>query len=150
MRAIFEHVTAQAGVRDFRVSLSYFEIYNETLKDLLCPTAKLDVVEGLAGVDVRGARPTEVADVSAALRLLAEGDAARATAATAMNAQSSRSHCIVRITVESKKANGARARHCVAGALRTCELTRLGPRSRALLLLLLLQPAWRGAAWWRC
>jgi hypothetical protein len=111
VRAIFEHVSAQAGVREFKVSLSYFEIYNETLKDLLCPTAKLDVVEGLAGVDVRGARPTEVADLAAALRLLAEGDACRATAATAMNAQSSRSHCIVRITVESKKANGAQARY---------------------------------------
>jgi hypothetical protein len=42
-----------------------------------------------------------------ALRLLAEGDKMRATAETAMNAASSRSHAVVRFTVESKKANGA-------------------------------------------
>jgi hypothetical protein len=136
VRAIFEHVTAQAGVREFRVSLSYFEIYNETLKDLLCPAAKLDVVEGLAGVDVRGARPTEVADLAAALRLLAEGDASRATAATAMNAQSSRSHCVVRVTVESKKANGAQpAMRCPRAPHASTRLTR-SPRC--------CRSSWRG------
>ena len=136
MCAIFEHVRAQAGVREFKVSLSYFEIYNETLKDLLCPSAKLDVVEGLAGVDVRGARPTEVADLAAALRLLDVGDACRATAATAMNAQSSRSHCIARITVESKKANGKHAAMVHASA---SDVFAPAP-----------QLAWRAAVWWRC
>jgi hypothetical protein len=113
VRAIFEHVEAQAGVRDFKVSLSYLELYNETLRDLLCPVAKLDVMERKAGVYVHGAQPTEVSDLSAALCLLEKGDTTCTTAATAMNAQSSRSHCIVRIIVESKEANGALESICV-------------------------------------
>jgi hypothetical protein len=141
VRAIFEHVSAQAGVREFKVLLRYFEIYNETLKHLLCPTAKLDVAEGPGGVDLRGSRPIEVADLAAALRLLAEGDACRKTAATAMNAQSSRSHCIVRIAVESKKANGAQARYR-ADARPASVRSRNSPCS--------VQLAWKGAAWWRC
>jgi hypothetical protein len=40
--------------------MSYIEIYNEQLKDLLSPAAKLDVVEGLNGVDIRGAKPVDV------------------------------------------------------------------------------------------
>ncbi len=45
--------------------MCYVEIYNEQLKDLLCPSAKLDVVEGLSGVDIRGCTPVEVTDVNA-------------------------------------------------------------------------------------
>ncbi len=72
--------------RQFTVSLAYLEIYNETVKDLLNPSAKCDVVEGLAGVEVRGCRSADVANLAAAMRLLAEGDTRRATAETAINA----------------------------------------------------------------
>jgi hypothetical protein len=48
--------------------MSYIEIYNEQLKDLLCPSAKLDVVEGLNGVDIRGAKPVEVNEAAVRAR----------------------------------------------------------------------------------
>jgi hypothetical protein len=63
VRDVFAHV-ADTPQRAFTVLFSYLEIYNEQLKDLLNPSAKLDVVEGLAGVDVRGCKPVEVTDVN--------------------------------------------------------------------------------------
>ncbi len=126
-------------MREFKVLLSYFEIYNERLKDLLNPDAELKIVEDKKKgvVVVLGEQPTEVADLAAALRLLAEGDACRATAATAMNAQSSRSHCIVRITVESKKTIGKHTE--TAARERVSDVFAPAP-----------QLAWRAAVWWRC
>lgn len=88
-----------------QVSLSYVEIYNEQLKDLLNPDAKLDVLEdGHGGVELRGCVPADLASVEAAMRLLAKGDSRRATAETAMNAASSRSHAIVRVQISSSPA----------------------------------------------
>ena len=63
VRDVFAHVS-DTPQRAFTVLFSYLEIYNEQLKDLLNPSAKLDVVEGLAGVDVRGCKPVEVTDVN--------------------------------------------------------------------------------------
>ena len=139
MRHIFAHV-ASAPAREWKVSMSYLEIYNEQLKDLLNPSAKVDVVEGLNGVDVRGCKPVEVTEASA-LRLLLDGDARRATAETAMNAASSRSHAVVRFTVESKKANGALILLCSYAFASFSAVSRASCR--------VPQPAWRAAAWWR-
>jgi Kinesin motor domain len=139
------------------VGLQYIEIYNEQVKDLLNPSAKLDVVEAY-GVDIRGCKPVEVTEEGVrqtrpgralaapahsspsrdqALRLLAEGDARRATAETQMNSASSRSHAIVRLTISSRLSNGACAAGCAAADARA--LTPLPP-----------QPVWRAAAGWRC
>ncbi len=45
--------------------------------------------------------------------LLNRGLAARSVSATAMNAESSRSHCVVTIRVEQFMANGEVRHHCV-------------------------------------
>ena len=63
-----EEVFAYVGAtpeREFSLSLAYLEIYNENVRDLLNPAAKLDVYEGLQGVEVKNCKPTPVGDVAA-------------------------------------------------------------------------------------
>ena len=61
---MFAYVSATPE-REFSLSLAYLEIYNENVRDLLNPAAKLDVYEGLQGVEVKNCKPTPVGDVAA-------------------------------------------------------------------------------------
>ena len=92
-----------------RVTLSYCELYNEELIDLLAPEQPSggltvrDADRGQPGggiASVEGLREVLVADVSAAAACLAEGEARRHVAATAMNRASSRSHALLRVTLD--------------------------------------------------
>ncbi|XP_063379852.1 centromere-associated protein E-like [Cydia fagiglandana] len=89
--------------RDFLVRVSFIEIYNETLKDLLnCENDKIKVRDTLQGVKVDATEkftssPEEVLDI------MKEGEANRHTGATNMNEESSRSHSIFQITIESRE-----------------------------------------------
>ena len=88
---------------EWKVTLGCLEIYNEQVKDLLPPFAKcelLDMKDG--GVGMSSTSPSDVADSVAAMCLIAQAKDQRVTAATAMNAGSSRSHVILRFTVESR------------------------------------------------
>jgi hypothetical protein len=92
-----------------RVTLSYCELYNEELIDLLAaeqPIGGLIVRDaahdrGSGIVTVEGLREVVVADVAAAAACLAEGEARRHVAATAMNRASSRSHALLRVTLDA-------------------------------------------------
>lgn len=89
----------------FLVTVSFLEIYNEVIKDLLNPSDKLlkirehpDMgiyVEQLAELIVK-----EAADVT---RLLEQGNKVRQVAATQMNERSSRSHSCFTIKIASKR-----------------------------------------------
>ncbi|XP_050362827.1 centromere-associated protein E-like isoform X2 [Nymphalis io] len=88
--------------RDFLVRVSYVEIYNETLTDLLDLKKNIKIQETLQGVKVDATEklttsPEEVLDV------MRVGKANRQTGATNMNEESSRSHSIFQITIESRE-----------------------------------------------
>ncbi|XP_059060062.1 kinesin-related protein 4-like [Achroia grisella] len=88
--------------RDFLVRVSYIEIYNETLKDLLNIEKKnIKVHESFDGikVDVTEKVSTSPEEV---LKYLKEGECNRQTGATNMNEESSRSHSIFQIIIESR------------------------------------------------
>ncbi|NXW58540.1 KIF9 protein, partial [Eurystomus gularis] len=92
------------------VRISYLEIYNETLVDLLSTmrsggTSNLPmaVVDCPQGVYVRGLSVHSVSHEEDALNLLFEaGETNRAIAEHALNKNSSRSHCIFTIYLESR------------------------------------------------
>ncbi|XP_052751578.1 kinesin-related protein 4-like [Galleria mellonella] len=89
--------------RDFLVRVSYIEIYNETLKDLLNIEKKnIKVHETFEGVkvDVTEQVSTSPEEV---LKYLKQGEANRQTGATNMNEESSRSHSIFQIIIESRE-----------------------------------------------
>jgi len=85
--------------------LSYLEIYNERLRDLLQDdtgetlTLKEDPTRGIyvAG----GLREVTVKDATDCTALVQQGDRRRAAAATKMNAASSRSHAVLTLSLEA-------------------------------------------------
>ncbi|XP_013225759.2 kinesin-like protein KIF9 isoform X1 [Columba livia] len=90
------------------VRISYLEIYNETMFDLLSPAGSgpggtpMAVVDCPQGVYVKGLSIHPVSDEEDALSLLLEGEANRVIAEHTLNKNSSRSHCIFTIYIESR------------------------------------------------
>ncbi|PWN42336.1 kinesin-domain-containing protein, partial [Ceraceosorus guamensis] len=120
--------------REFLLRVSYLEIYNETLRDLLAPlparvksgslqdggddtrpaspTKALRIIEGPSRVQVVGLREDIVTSPEDVLSLLEAGQRHRHQAATDWNERSSRSHCVFTITIESrdKQVHGSEVR----------------------------------------
>ncbi|CAM9996711.1 unnamed protein product, partial [Discosporangium mesarthrocarpum] len=113
--------------RHFLLRVSYLEIYNEEIRDLLNPEGpKLQVREDpRKGVYVEAEEKT-VVDFTHVLRTLSFGERQRHVAGTEMNARSSRSHTVFRVVVESKDRfveGGAHAcQEEVDGAIRVATL----------------------------
>ncbi|XP_071590617.1 kinesin-like protein KIF9 [Heliangelus exortis] len=90
------------------IRVSYLEIYNETLSDLLCSPSspgssetQLAVVDCPQGVYVRGLSVHSVTHEEDALSLFFEGETNRVMGEHILNKNSSRSHCIFTIYLES-------------------------------------------------
>ncbi|KAM9648531.1 kinesin-like protein KIF9 isoform 2-T6 [Morphnus guianensis] len=91
------------------VRISYLEIYNETLFDLLSTMTsngtsdmQMAVVDCPQGVYVKGLSIHSVSHEEDALNLLFEGETNRMIAEHTLNKNSSRSHCIFTIYIESR------------------------------------------------
>eukprot|EP00602_Paraphysomonas_sp_CaronLab_P001022 CAMPEP_0185033720 /NCGR_PEP_ID=MMETSP1103-20130426/22960_1 /TAXON_ID=36769 /ORGANISM="Paraphysomonas bandaiensis, Strain Caron Lab Isolate" /LENGTH=699 /DNA_ID=CAMNT_0027570099 /DNA_START=449 /DNA_END=2548 /DNA_ORIENTATION=+ len=86
------------------ITVSYLEIYNETIKDLLNPSDKvLKIHESpKTGIYVKDLCELIVKDSSDIMRLIEQGNTVRRVAATNMNDQSSRSHSCFTVKIEQK------------------------------------------------
>jgi kinesin family protein 18/19 len=88
----------------YRISISYLEIYNEKIRDLL--TGKNDYLElqedQVRGVVVSGISYMSAANPQAILALLRKGNKNRIQEATGANETSSRSHAILQVYVSFK------------------------------------------------
>jgi regulator of replication initiation timing len=103
---VYQKIMASQDV-EYVVRLTYAELYNEELKDLLASGPSADklnirddpalgpVIDGIT--EVNFTTPTEVK------QLLDEGENRRHFGVTNMNAHSSRSHVLVRLNIESRK-----------------------------------------------
>lgn len=106
----FEHIFQEVAVREntkFLVRVSYLEIYNENVRDLLGSdqTAKLELKEHPdRGVYVRDLSEHVVHNTTDVLKLMAMGSKHRSVGATLMNADSSRSHSIFTVWLEACEA----------------------------------------------
>ena len=100
---MFDHVTEKTTDSiTFKIEVSYLEIYNEKVRDLLNPSEKKTLkvrehaslgpyVDGLVKTTVRTSQ--EIAD------LIEEGGKSRTIAATNMNSESSRSHSVFTVNI---------------------------------------------------
>ncbi|KAG8528141.1 Kinesin heavy chain [Bacidia gigantensis] len=89
---------------EYTVRVSYMEIYMERIRDLLVPqNDNLPVHEEKSrGVYVKGLLEVYVSSVQEVFEVMRRGGLARATAATNMNQESSRSHSIFVVTITQK------------------------------------------------
>ena len=94
---------------DSKVSISYLEIYNEIIFDLLSPVpaneqkGEINFQEDAKGnVVVKGLTKHIVANEEEAFNLLFEGESNRTVSEHQLNKASTRSHCIFTISIEMK------------------------------------------------
>uniref|UniRef100_A0A1J3ET78 Kinesin-related protein 4 n=4 Tax=Noccaea caerulescens TaxID=107243 RepID=A0A1J3ET78_NOCCA len=95
----------QDASREFLLRMSYLEIYNEDINDLLAPELrKLQIHENLEkGIFVAGLREEIVASPQQVLEMMEFGESHRHIGETNMNLYSSRSHTIFRMIIESRQ-----------------------------------------------
>ncbi|KAK0126246.1 hypothetical protein ONS95_007859 [Cadophora gregata] len=113
---IFSYIR-ETPSREFLLRVSYLEIYNEKIHDLLsAPPAGTIPGPGVPqqeeiklredskrGVYASPLKEEIVQSPTQLLRVIARGDHARRTSSTQFNARSSRSHAVVQIVVESRE-----------------------------------------------
>ncbi|KZV48967.1 125 kDa kinesin-related protein-like [Dorcoceras hygrometricum] len=115
VKQIFDTLEGQNA--EYSVKVTFLELYNEEITDLLAPEEisrvnmedkqkkLLPLMEdGKGGVLVRGLEEEIVASASEIFTLLERGSAKRRTAETLLNKQSSRSHSLFSITIHIKEA----------------------------------------------
>ncbi|XP_073963885.1 kinesin-like protein 64D isoform X1 [Choristoneura fumiferana] len=122
---IFSHIAKAKDDEKFLVCVTYLEIYNEEVRDLLGnnPHQSLEVKERPdIGVFVKDLTGYVVHNADELEKIMAVGNKNRHIGATAMNTESSRSHAIFSITVESSKKGGDGKTHVKMGKLHLVDL----------------------------
>jgi centromeric protein E len=128
--------------REFLLRVSYLEIYNERIHDLLAgssvaangppgPQEEIKLREdSKRGVYATPLKEEIVQSPTQLLRVIARGDQARRVAGTQFNSRSSRSHAVVQIVVESRErvagpasASNKRSAAIVPGGVRVSTLS---------------------------
>ncbi|XP_071466717.1 kinesin-like protein KIF13B isoform X4 [Marmota flaviventris] len=89
--------------QSFKVEVSYMEIYNEKVRDLLDPKGSRQTLKvrehSVLGPYVDGLSKLAVTSYKDIESLMSEGNKSRTVAATNMNEESSRSHAVFKITL---------------------------------------------------
>ncbi|XP_051150145.1 kinesin-like protein KIN-5C [Andrographis paniculata] len=113
VKQIFDTLESQNA--EYSVKVTFLELYNEEITDLLAPEdlsrvaledkkKQLPLMEdGKGGVLVKGLEEEIVTSASEILTLIERGSAKRRTAETLLNKQSSRSHSLFSITIHIKE-----------------------------------------------
>uniref|UniRef100_A0A3P8VUP4 Kinesin family member 4 n=1 Tax=Cynoglossus semilaevis TaxID=244447 RepID=A0A3P8VUP4_CYNSE len=106
IRKIFEERESKQDC-EFCLAVSYLEIYNEDILDLLHPSKDKPSIsireDPKEGIKIVGLTERQVSSASEMVGCLELGNSARTVGSTAMNAASSRSHAIFTITLEQRK-----------------------------------------------
>uniref|UniRef100_A0A8I3MZA9 Kinesin motor domain-containing protein n=1 Tax=Canis lupus familiaris TaxID=9615 RepID=A0A8I3MZA9_CANLF len=89
---------------DCSVSMSYLEIYNEVIRDLLNPSSGfLDLREDSRGsIQIAGIMEVSTSNAQEIMQLLTKGNRQRTQEPTATNKTSSRSHAVLQVTVRQR------------------------------------------------
>ncbi|KAI8900483.1 P-loop containing nucleoside triphosphate hydrolase protein [Globomyces pollinis-pini] len=99
---VFNYIKSQSDDKEFLLRVSYMEIYNEKIKDLLDPEQKdLKIHENRTKmVYVSPLREEIVTNARQVMKIISAGEANRHTSSTDYNEESSRSHTIFQLTIE--------------------------------------------------
>ena len=112
MQDLFDKVAEMKEEKVTEISLSYLEIYNETIRDLLVPSTgskgglmlREDCNQAVSVAGLSSHHPQNVAEV---MEMITQGNTARTMSPTEANATSSRSHAVIQINVAQKDRNAS-------------------------------------------
>ena len=109
MQELFERISDVGGDKVTEISLSYLEIYNETIRDLLVPggskTGLMLREDANQAVSVAGLSSHHPQNVGEVMDMIVRGNECRTVSPTEANATSSRSHAVLQINVAQKDRN---------------------------------------------
>lgn len=95
---LFQQIDSLQEQRDFNLGVTYLEIYNENVQDLLEKKGPLFLREdGQRGVVVTGLKVITIHNASELLELLSRGNKNRTQFPTDANGESSRSHAVFQV-----------------------------------------------------
>ena len=102
--------------KEFRIQVSYVEIYNEEIRDLLGNREELKLIEDpIKGVLLQGVKELYVENVDNFFDILYKGNQKRTIGKTNANETSSRSHALLRINIENKDKEGPNSANVSCG-----------------------------------
>ncbi|XP_009884328.1 PREDICTED: kinesin-like protein KIF19 [Charadrius vociferus] len=116
---LFKALEATAEEMEYTVSMSYLEIYNEVIRDLLNPSSGfLDLREDSRGsIQIAGITEVSTTNAQEIMQLLTKGNKQRTQEPTAANKTSSRSHAVLQVTVTQKSRRKAMGKEVRIGKL---------------------------------
>lgn len=107
IKDLFTKVRQRSCDGNHVVHLSYLEVYNETVRDLLSPGRPLVLREDKQGIVAAGLSQYRAYSTDEVMALLLQGNKNRTTEPTRMNETSSRSHAILQVMVEYRTRDAA-------------------------------------------
>lgn len=122
---IFEKIDSESATKKHELSVSYLEIYNEKIVDLLCPLGTAGAGDlkirddPTFGTKIIGVSSPAILSKEHLLQLIRTGDTKRRTSATDYNARSSRSHAILQLRLHTVDLISNTELHCT---LSLCDL----------------------------
>lgn len=123
---LFERIEVLKELKAVDVSLSYLEIYNETIRDLLQPETDPRLLtireDALHRVCVRNLTQRAVTSAMEAAELVEQGNMVRSVNATQANATSLRAHAVLQISVTQRDRSGGVREEHVMGTLSIIDL----------------------------
>ncbi|KAF2669062.1 kinesin-domain-containing protein [Microthyrium microscopicum] len=109
MQELFERINELQEEKVVELSLSYLEIYNETIRDLLSPGGSKQGLmlreDSNQAVSVSGLSSHHPKSVEEVMDIIVRGNDLRTMSPTEANATSSRSHAVLQINVAQKDRN---------------------------------------------
>ncbi|XP_023569777.1 kinesin-like protein KIF19 [Octodon degus] len=101
---LFRAIEETSSDMEYEVSMSYLEIYNEMIRDLLNPTlGYLELREDSKGaIQVAGITEVSAINANEVMQLLMKGNQQRTQEPTAANQTSSRSHAVLQVAVRQR------------------------------------------------
>ncbi|EFY96467.2 kinesin [Metarhizium robertsii ARSEF 23] len=109
MQELFEKIDERSQEKTTELSLSYLEIYNETIRDLLVPGGSQGGLmlreDSNQAVTVFGLTSHHPKNVQEVMDMIIQGNEYRTVSPTEANATSSRSHAVLQINISQKDRN---------------------------------------------
>ena len=109
MQELFERIADVQEDKVTEISLSYLEIYNETIRDLLVPGGSKSGLmlreDANHAVSVAGLSSHHPQNVQEVMDMIVQGNECRTQSPTEANATSSRSHAVLQINISQKDRN---------------------------------------------